>query len=97
MENFSCSACGHQLQDLTHLLDCPVTEPLRCAILAILLPSLIQSRPWGVAQLLGLCKVPSRSHPSKGVGYHHHHNAEHPSCNGRYMALTASVVTTDIS
>jgi len=32
-ENSSCSACGHPLQHLTHLLlDCPVSEPLRRAI-----------------------------------------------------------------
>jgi len=32
-EDSSCSACGHQLQDLTHLLlDCPVSELLRYAI-----------------------------------------------------------------
>jgi len=31
-ENSSCSAWGHSLQDLTHLLDFPASEPLRCAI-----------------------------------------------------------------
>jgi len=32
-ENSSCSACGHPLQGLTHLLlDCPASEPLRRAI-----------------------------------------------------------------
>jgi len=31
-ENSLCSACGHPLQDLTHLLDCPASEPLRRAI-----------------------------------------------------------------
>jgi len=31
--NSSCSACSHQLQDLTHLhLNCPESEPLRRAI-----------------------------------------------------------------
>jgi len=35
-ENSSCSACGHPLQDLTHLLlDCPASEPLRRAIFGI--------------------------------------------------------------
>jgi len=33
-ENSCCSACGHQLlEDLTHLLDYPASEPLRRAIL----------------------------------------------------------------
>jgi len=37
-ENFSCSACGHPLQDLTHLLlNCPAPEPS----LALLFPFLI--------------------------------------------------------
>ena len=32
-ENSACSACGHSLQDLNHLLlDCPATEPLRKSI-----------------------------------------------------------------
>jgi len=31
-ENSSCSVCGHYLQDPTHLLDCPASEPLRRAI-----------------------------------------------------------------
>jgi len=32
-ENSSCNACGHPLQDLTHLLlDCLASEPLRRAI-----------------------------------------------------------------
>ena len=32
-ENFACSACGHPLQDLNHLLlDCPASEPLRKSI-----------------------------------------------------------------
>jgi len=33
-EQSSCSACGHHLQDLTHLLlDCPASEPLWRAII----------------------------------------------------------------
>ena len=32
-ENSACSACGHPLQDLNHLLlDCPASEPLRKSI-----------------------------------------------------------------
>jgi len=27
-KNSSCSTCGHPLQDLPHLLDCPASEPL---------------------------------------------------------------------
>ena len=51
-ENSACSACGHPLQDLNHLLlDCPAYEPLRKSIfgssLSILDP---RSRPWGVAR-----------------------------------------------
>jgi len=42
-ENSTCSACGHPLQDLTHLLlDCPASEPLRRIIFGTtLLPFLI--------------------------------------------------------
>jgi len=41
-ENFSCSACGHHLQDLTHLLlDCLASEPLGAPYLAPLLPFLV--------------------------------------------------------
>jgi len=33
MEDFFCNACGHPLQNLTHLLlDCPASEPLRHTI-----------------------------------------------------------------
>jgi len=53
-KNSSCSACGHPLQDLTHLLlDCPASEPLRHAIFGTTIFDL-WSRPWGVARLLGL-------------------------------------------
>ena len=31
-ENSACSACGHPLQNLSHLLDCPASEPLRKSI-----------------------------------------------------------------
>ena len=65
-----CSACGHPLQDLNHLLlDCPASEPLRKSIFGSSLSILdLWSRPWGVARLLGLHGVPPRPHPSEGVG-----------------------------
>ena len=67
-ENSACSACGHPLQDLNHLLDCPASEPLRKSIFGSS-PSILDlwSRPWGVARLLGLRGVPPRPHPSEGV------------------------------
>ena len=76
-ENSVCSACGHPLQDLNHLLlDCPASEPLRKSIFGSSLSILdLQSRPWGVARLLGLCGVPPRPHPWEGVGLYHHHHA----------------------
>jgi len=69
-KNSSYSTCGHPLQDLTHLLlDCPASEPLRCAIFGTTSSILdFWSRPWGVAQLLGLRGVPPCPHPSKWVG-----------------------------
>ena len=69
-ENSDCSACGHPLQNLNHLLlDCPASEPLRKSIFGSSLSILdLWSRPWGVARLLGLHGVPPRPHPSEGVG-----------------------------
>ena len=69
-ENSACSACGHPLQDLNQfLLDCPASEPLRKSIFGSSLVILdLWSRPWGVARLLGLCRVPPRPHFSEGVG-----------------------------
>ena len=69
-ENSDCSACGHPLQDLNHLLlDCPASERLRNSIFGSSLYILdLRSRPWGVARLLGLCGVPPRPHPWEGVG-----------------------------
>ena len=66
----ACSACGHPLQDLSHLiLDCPASEPLRKSIFGSSLSLLdLWSRPWGVARLLGLREIPPRPHPSEGVG-----------------------------
>ena len=69
-KNSACSACGHPLQDLNHLLlDCPASEPLCKSIFGSSLSILdLWSRPWGVARLLGLRGVPLRPHPSEGVG-----------------------------
>ena len=69
-ENSDCSACGHPLQDLNHLLlDCRASEPLRKSIFGSSLSILdLWSRPWGVARLLGLRGVPLRPHPLEGVG-----------------------------
>ena len=92
-ENSACSACGHPLRNLNHLLDCPASEPLRKSIFGSSLSILdLWSRPWGVAQLLGLLGIPPRPHPSEGVGeYLHHHlramqiyvesRGEHQSCS----------------
>ena len=69
-ENSACSACGHPLQDLSHLLlNCPASEPLRKSIFGTSLFILdLWPRPWSVARLLGLRGVPPRPHPSEGVG-----------------------------
>jgi len=65
----SCSACGHPLQDPSHLLiDCPAFEPLRRAIFGTTSIFDLWSRPWGVARMLGLRGVPPHPHPSEGVG-----------------------------
>jgi len=48
-ENSSCSACGHHLQDLTHLpLDCLASEPLGAPYLTPLLPFLTSGPDLGV-------------------------------------------------
>ena len=53
-ENSACSAGGHPLQNLNHLLlDCPASEPLCKSILGSSLSILdLWPRPWGVARLL---------------------------------------------
>jgi len=67
-ENFY-SACGHPLQDLTHLLlDCPASEPLQRAVVGTASIFDLWSRPWGVAQLMGLRGVSPRPYSSEGVG-----------------------------
>ena len=70
IENPSSSACGHSSHDTSHLiLHCPATDSLRCSLFGDFL-SLYElwSRPWGVAQLLGLHGLPPCPHPSEGVG-----------------------------
>ena len=70
IENSSCSACRHLSQDISHLiLHCPATDSLRRSLFGNSL-SLhdLWSRPWGVAQLLGLHGLPPCPHPSEGVG-----------------------------
>jgi len=64
-ENFSCNDCGHQLQDLTHLLlDCPASEPLRRAIFGTTATNFdLKSTPWGVARMLGFRGITPRPHP----------------------------------
>jgi len=55
-ENSSCSACGHPLQDLTHLvLNCSASEPLWRAIFGTISSIFnLWSKPSGVARLLGI-------------------------------------------
>ena len=69
-KNSACRASGHPLQDLNHLLlDCPASESFRKSIFGSSLSILdLWSRPWGVAQLLGIPGVPPRPHPWEGVG-----------------------------
>ena len=68
--NSSCSACGHPSQDTSHLiLHCPATDSLRRSLFGDSLSLYdLWSRPWGVAQLLGLHGFPPFPHPSEGVG-----------------------------
>jgi len=67
-ENSSCSACGHPLQDLTHLLlDCSASEPLRRATSALLLPFLIFGPDLGAWPDCWVFVEFSTPHPSEGV------------------------------
>ena len=70
IENPSCSACGHSSQDTSHLiLHCPATDSLRRSLFGDSLSLYdLWSRPWGVAQLLGLHGLPPCLHLSEGVG-----------------------------
>ena len=67
-ENSACSACGHPLQDLNHLLlDCPASEPLRKSIFGSSLSILdLWSRPSGVAQSLKKGRVVPPPHFCQG-------------------------------
>jgi len=71
-KNSPCSAGGHPLQELTHLLlDCPSSEPLRRAIFGTTSSIFdLWSRTWGVARVLGLHGVTPRPRPipRKGSG-----------------------------
>jgi len=52
-KNSSCSACGHPLQDATHLLlNCSASEPLRHTIFGTTSIFDLWSRPWGVNRLV---------------------------------------------
>jgi len=53
-ENSSCSACGHPLQDPTHLLlDFPTSKPLWHAIFGTTSIFDLWSKPWGVTTTVG--------------------------------------------
>ena len=69
-ETPSCSNCGSEPQDLSHLvLDCPVLDPLRRAIFGHTLSLLdLWSRPWGVARLLGFRGIDPHPIPRNGSG-----------------------------
>ena len=69
-ETPSCSNCGSESQNLSHLvLDCPVLDHLRPAIFGHSLSILdLWSCPWEIAQLLGLRGVDPRPHPQEWVG-----------------------------
>ena len=69
IENFSCSACGHPSQDMSHLiLHCPATDFLRRSLFGDSLSLYdLWSRPWGVARLLGLHGIPPCPHPSEEI------------------------------
>ena len=65
-ETPSCSNCGSESQNLSHLvLDCPVRRVIFGHTLSLLD---LWSRPWRVARLLGLLGVDSRPHPQDGSG-----------------------------
>ena len=70
IENASCSACGHLSQDISHIIPhCPATDSLRRSLFGDSLSLYdLWSRPWRVAQLLGLHGHPPCPHSSKGVG-----------------------------
>ena len=65
-ENPSSSACGHPFRDTSNLiLYCPAMNSLHCSLFGDSLSLYdLWSRPWGVAQLLGLYGYPP--YPSYG-------------------------------
>ena len=69
-ETPSCSNCGSESQNLSHLLlDYRALDHLRRAIFGHFLSILdLWSRPWGVARLLGLRGVDPRPHSQEWVG-----------------------------
>ena len=70
IENPSCSVSGHSSQDISHLiLHCTATDSLHRSLYGDSLSLYdLWSRPWRVAQLLGLHGLPLCPHPSEGVG-----------------------------
>ena len=70
IENPSCSACGHSYQDTSHIIPhCPATDSWRHSLFGNSLSLYdLWSRPWRVAQFLGLHGLPPCPHPSEGVG-----------------------------
>ena len=69
IENPSCSTCGHLSQDISHhILHCPATNSLHRSLFGDSLSLYnLWSRPWRVAQLLGLHGLLPCPHPSEGV------------------------------
>ena len=69
IEKSSCSACGHSYQDTFRLiLNCEATDFSRHSLFGNPLSLYdLWSRPWGVAQFLGLHGLTSCLHPSEGV------------------------------
>ena len=69
IENHSCSVCGHSSQIFHLILHGPATDSLRRSLFGDSLSLYdLWSRPWGVAQLLGLHGLPPCPHSSEGVG-----------------------------
>ena len=79
IENSSCSACGHSSQDTSDLiLHCLATDSLRRSLFGDSLSLYdLWSRPWGVAQLLGLYGLPLC--PSRGRGRVNNNNRSYAS------------------
>ena len=69
IENPSCVVCGHSSQDNSHLI---LHFPLRTLYVAHTLATLsfynLWSKPWRVAELLGLYGLPPCPHPSERFG-----------------------------